>query len=109
MPPDCRRHDVHNRVCGANFVKMNIIGSHAMDFSFGLREPGKNPEAAFFHFRMNFTPCDETSDLFPGTVRFFFRTEHVKPAGADAMDSFLRLFELELQCRNLFQFGREFG
>ena len=44
---DCSCDDIHNRIGGAHFVKMNFFGRHTVDFSLDFGQTVEDLDAGF--------------------------------------------------------------
>ena len=47
--PDGGGDDVDNGICGADFMKVNLLDGHSMDFCFRLGESRENVDAQRFN------------------------------------------------------------
>src|SRR6266705_2161899 len=51
LESDARAHNVHNRIHGANLVKMDLLERHVVDLCFRLAQPSKDRRSPLAHTR----------------------------------------------------------
>src|SRR3990167_749108 len=81
--------DVHDRVGGADFMKVHFIESATVDFSFRLGQAGENFKTLFFALGIKRALPDQVSNLFPWPLGFSFTANHPKASRANPVNGFL--------------------
>ena len=65
MDADRRRHDIDDRIRGAHFVEVNLVGDNAVDLGFRFSQTSENFDAGGFDLSAEFAALDQLADLFP--------------------------------------------
>src|SRR5208283_707032 len=84
VQPDCRAHDVDDRIDCAHFVKMNLGELGPMHLGLGLSQLEKDPLGQVLLARSQAALIDDCLDMMPVAMSMLFRGDHLGIGGAKA-------------------------